>query len=103
MSVDLSWDEVAKYVVASSESVQAMAEVIRRHPERFLFGTDVVAPASQKAMTDVYDLYRPLWAELGPELSARVLRKNYERIFDTARRRVRDWEKLDAASRAGTR
>src|SRR5262249_48187461 len=42
---DISWDEVAKYAIASQESVMRAAEVLNRFPDRFLFGTDTVAPA----------------------------------------------------------
>ena len=42
---DISWDEVAKYIVATDESTRAAAAVINRYPDRFLFGTDAVAPA----------------------------------------------------------
>ena len=40
---DLSWDETAKYVTDPAH-VDAVAAVINRHPDRFLFGTDEVAP-----------------------------------------------------------
>ena len=42
---DISWDEAAKYIVADARSrSQAIADLINRHPDRFLFGTDEVAP-----------------------------------------------------------
>ena len=37
---DISWEEVAKYIVASPETVKVTADMINRHPKRFLFGTD---------------------------------------------------------------
>jgi hypothetical protein len=93
VNIDLSWDEVAKYIVASPESVQATAEVISRHPDRFLFGSDVVAPTSVDAMAAVYELYAPLWRALTHDVSVKVRKSNYERIFDAARIRIRAWEK----------
>jgi hypothetical protein len=90
---DISWDEVAKYIVASPESIAATAELIERHPDRFLFGTDEVAPANQKAYLKVYDMYAPLLARLKPETRRLLLRGNYERLFDAARTKVRAWEK----------
>ena len=30
--IDLSWDEVAKYIVASPEAIKATADLITRHP-----------------------------------------------------------------------
>src|ERR1700758_3882304 len=37
--IDISWDEAAKYLVASPEAVRATAQLIQRHPDRFLFGS----------------------------------------------------------------
>src|SRR6267142_365827 len=36
---DISWDEVAKYVTASPESLKLSADLFNRFPDRFLFGT----------------------------------------------------------------
>jgi len=93
VNIDISWDEVAKYVTATPESVRATAALIEKHSDRFLFGSDVVAPTSVKAMTEVFDKYAPLWAALKPETSRKVRMGNYERIFDEGRRKVRAWEK----------
>jgi predicted TIM-barrel fold metal-dependent hydrolase len=95
VNIDLSWDEVAKYIVATPESVQAAADLIMRHPDRFLFGSDVVAPNSVDAILAVHDVYAPLWRALTPEVSQKVRKGNYERIFDAARVKVRAWEKLN--------
>jgi predicted TIM-barrel fold metal-dependent hydrolase len=94
LHVDLSWDEAAKYVVETKETVAATASLINRYPDRFLFGTDEVAPRSQDAYLKVYGLYAPLLAALTPDASAKFRKGNYERIFDAARRRVREWERL---------
>jgi len=91
--VDISWDEMAKYVVATPESVQAMADIINKFPDRWLFGTDEVAPTEQGKYLKVYDIYQPLFAKLTPEAKQKLLKGNYERLFDEARRRVRAWEK----------
>jgi len=91
--MDLSWDEVAKYATATPEATRRLADVLNRYPDRFLFGSDVVAPTSVDAMLAVYDDYAPVWALLTPEAKDKVLRQNYERLFDLARGRVRAWEK----------
>ncbi len=93
VNVDLSWDETAKYIVAGPESIALVAGLINRYPDRFLFGTDEVAPATQTAYLKVYTQYAPLLAKLTPEASENLRRKNYERLFDEARRRVRAWER----------
>jgi hypothetical protein len=89
---DISWDEVAKYIVATPESTRIVADLLNLYPDRFLFGTDEVAPADQSAYTKVYLQYGPLWKLLAPETSRKVRLSNYERIFDEARLRVRAWE-----------
>jgi predicted TIM-barrel fold metal-dependent hydrolase len=91
--MDISWDETAKYLIASPESIQAVADLINRHPDRFLFGTDEVAPQEQARYLKVYHMYAPLFAKLTPEASEKVRKGNYERLFDEARRKVRAWEK----------
>ena len=95
---DISWDEVAKYIVASPESLRIMMDLINRYPDRFLFGTDEVAPASQEKYLRVYRQYDPLWKALSPESSAKVRKENYEKLFDEARRKVRTWEKANGAN-----
>jgi Amidohydrolase len=92
--IDLSWTEAAKYIVASPASLAAMAALINRYPDRFLFGTDEVAPADQQHYLAVYDTYAPLLSQLTPAASEQFRKKNYERLFDEARRRVRAWERV---------
>jgi predicted TIM-barrel fold metal-dependent hydrolase len=89
---DISWDEVAKYIVATPESTRITADMINRYPDRFLFGTDEVAPPNKSEYTKIYYEYGPLWKLLDPETSKKVRLTNYERIFDQARRNVRAWE-----------
>jgi predicted TIM-barrel fold metal-dependent hydrolase len=90
---DLSWDELAKYIVESPETIRNSADIINAHPDRILFGTDEVAPRDSAAHLRVYERYAPLWAALTPETRTKVLKGNYERVFDAARRNVRAWEK----------
>ncbi len=93
---DISWDEVAKYIVSSPETVRITADLINRYPDRFLFGTDEVAPATQEKYLKIYYLYDPLWKALTPEASSMVRKGNYQRLFDNARQRVRSWESANA-------
>lgn len=99
VNFDISWDEVAKYIVSSPESVWITADLINRYPDRFLFGTDEVAPANQEKYLRVYYQYDPLWKALSPEVSVKVRKENYERIFDEGRRKVRAWEAANAKRR----
>lgn len=96
VNFDISWNEVAKYVVAAPASTQAVADVINRYPDRFLFGTDEVAPSDQEKYLRVYEQYGPLWKLLTKEASEKVRKGNYERLFDEARKKVRSWESAHA-------
>lgn len=90
---DISWDEVAKYVVDNEKGLEQAVRMIEKYPDRFLFGTDEVAPKDQESYLKVYKMYKPLWDKLKPETAEKVKKKNYERIFDRARLNVRRWEK----------
>lgn len=92
VNFDISWNEVAKYVVSSPESTKSVAGVINRYPDRFLFGTDEVAPANEEMYLRVYRQYEPLWQALNKETSEKVRKGNYARIFDAAKVKVRAWE-----------
>ena len=92
---DISWDEVAKYIISSQQALQNTINIINRFPNRFLFGTDVVAPTTTKMYFGVYEMYAPLWKGLKPEASEKVRKGNYERLFDAARKKVRAWEKAN--------
>jgi hypothetical protein len=96
VNFDISWDEVAKYAVASEESIARVARMLNAHPDRFLFGTDTVAPAAPEPYFAVFDMWAPVWRRLTPEASHKVRKGNYQRIFDEGRRRVRAWEKAHA-------
>ncbi len=90
--LDISWDEVAEYVVRDADTAAAWAVLIEKHPTRFLFGTDSVAPSNWDAYARTHEVYRPLWERLDAHTRAQVERRNYERIFDAAVPLVRAWE-----------
>ena len=66
--------------------------MLNNHPDRFLFGTDTVAPAGPAPYFAVFDMWAPVWRQLTPDASLKVRKGNYQRIFDEGRRRVRAWE-----------
>jgi predicted TIM-barrel fold metal-dependent hydrolase len=90
---DISWDEVAKYVLATPEGLAKTIKLLDKYPDRFLFGSDEVAPDTQEKYLKVYHMYEPLWKGLKKETAEKVKTKNHERLFDQARKRVRAWEK----------
>jgi hypothetical protein len=93
VSFDISWDEVAKYILSGPDVTRRVAELFNKYPARFLFGTDVVAPKDTTQYYAVFESYKPLWALLTPDASAKIRKGNYERLFDAARTKVRAWEK----------
>jgi len=95
---DISCDEVAKYLVSSQESLNIAANLINHHSDRFLFGTDSVAPKDQQEYLTTYRLYEPLWPLLTKEGGFKIRKGNYVRIFDEAKRKVRAWESATFSS-----
>jgi len=95
VNFDISWDEVAKYAVSSKEVSARVAAMLNRYPDRFLFGTDTVAPAGPEPYYAVFDMWAPVFQALTPEASLKVRKGNYQRLFDEGRRRVRAWEKAN--------
>lgn len=95
VNFDISWDEVAKYAVASPASITRVATILNKYSDRFLFGTDTVAPAGPGSYFAVFDLWAPVWRQLTPDASLKIRKGNYERLFDEGRRRVRAWEKAN--------
>jgi hypothetical protein len=96
VSFDLSWSETAKYLNSTPDTPQAVATIIQKHPDRFLFGTDEVGPKTQDDYLRVLRMYEPLWKLLPPDVLDAVRKNNYARIFDAARQKVRTWEALHA-------
>jgi hypothetical protein len=97
LHIDLSWSETAKYLVGSERTIERTAALIHKYPDRFLFGTDEVAPPTQKDYLAVYRMYAPLFEKLSPEASEKLRLGNFQRIFDAAKVRVRAWEAADRA------
>jgi hypothetical protein len=92
---DISWNETAKYLVSSDLTIERSAALLNKYPDRFLFGTDEVAPPDQQAYLKVYRMYAPLFAKLNPEASEKLRLGNFNRLFDNAKKKVRAWEATD--------
>ncbi len=89
---DISWDEVAKYIVSSDEAVKKVAELMNKHPDRFLFGTDEVGPTDQEKYMKVYNMYEPLLKALNNDTKEKLLKGNFAKLFDAAKLKIRAWE-----------
>ena len=98
VSIDISWGSViAAGVLDSPEHVKMTADLIRKYPDRFLYGSDQLANADFQVLRKGYDAWAPLWKELGPELTARVCKSNYARVFDQSKKNIRAWEATNGA------
>jgi predicted TIM-barrel fold metal-dependent hydrolase len=96
VNFDISWDELAKYAIANPDVIARTAALFDKYPDRFLFGTDNVAPPNIEANVRVFHLWDPVFAKIRPDTKQAILFGNYERIFDGARARVREWERAHA-------
>jgi predicted TIM-barrel fold metal-dependent hydrolase len=94
---DISWDEVAKYILTNEQSISNSASLFNKYPDRFLFGTDVVAPSDEAMYLAVYEQYQPLWNILTPQTKEQITKGNYIRLFDQAKSKVRAWERENVA------
>jgi predicted TIM-barrel fold metal-dependent hydrolase len=94
---DISWDEVAKYVVATPEATKLTVALLEKYPDRFLMGTDNVALTEPEEVFAVFNQYQPLWDALSPEASEALRKKNFARLFDAAAKKVRSWERANPA------
>ena len=83
---------MAKYIVHDSSSIAVSVALLNKYPDRFLFGTDNVAPVDQAKHLGVYHMYDPVWKQLTPDASYKIRLGNYERLFDAAKLKVRAWE-----------
>jgi hypothetical protein len=99
VSIDISWGSViAGTILDTPEHLKATADLIRKYPDRFLYGSDQLATTDFEALRKGYDVWAPLWQELGPELTSRVCKENYVRVFDQSKKNIRAWESKNGVS-----
>jgi len=97
VSIDLSWGPViAPYFIDTPEHLKMTADLIRKYPSRFLYGSDQGATSDWANVEMSYEVWAPLWKELGPDLTPQVAKENYIRIFDQSRKNMRTWEQAHA-------
>mgnify|MGYP003694670821 CR=1 FL=1 len=85
-----------RHLVAARRS-RAWPAMLNSYPDRFLFGDRHGRAGERGAHTSrVFDMWDPVWRLLTPEASLKVRKGNYERLFNEGRRRVREWERLNA-------
>jgi Amidohydrolase len=98
VSIDISWGSViAGGILDSPEHVKMTADLMRKYPDRFLFGSDQAATPDWPLLKKSYDVWEPLWRELGPELTRKICKENYARVFDESKKNIRAWEAKNGA------
>ena len=85
MNFDISWDEVAKYAVASPERSRAWRRCSTSIRIAFCSAPTRSHRPAQAPYFAVFDMWAPVWKQLTPEASRKVRKGNYERLFDAAR------------------
>ncbi len=94
VSIDLSWGPViAPYFIDTSEHLKMTTDLIRKYPGRFLYGSDQGATSDWANVEKSYEVWAPLWKELGPDLTRQVAKDNYILLFDQSRKNMRAWER----------
>jgi hypothetical protein len=92
--IDLSWGPiVAPYVIDTPDHLMMTADLIRKYPDRFIYGSDQGATADWDLVRKSYEVWNPLWKEIGHALTRQVAKDNYIRIFNESRRNMQAWEK----------
>ncbi|MEC5217507.1 hypothetical protein RCH09_002465 [Actimicrobium sp. GrIS 1.19] len=79
LMIDLSWSRVA-----SKLDPARLAELVKKHPTRFLMGSDALAPEEPRVMVQTYEIYaRPggLFQRLSADELNQVLLQNYQRVI----------------------
>ena len=96
--IDLSWSVVAERLTQSPQTQAEWVSLITDHSERFLFGSDALAPKDRDAWNKTYASYNGLLMSLTDAVRLKLLQGNYQRLFVDARERVRAYEKFFLAS-----
>jgi Amidohydrolase len=97
VSIDISWGPViAPYFIDTPEHLKMTADLVRKYPDRFLYGSDQGATSDWNNVQKSYAVWAPLWKELGPQLTQQVAKENYIRLFDQSRKNIRAWEQAHA-------
>lgn len=92
LHVDISWTVVADKVVGDTVGLNEWKSLIQDFPDRFLFGSDTLAPASAGVWNATYEKYEALRDVLDETVVQKVFVDNYRRVFVDARKNVRRYE-----------
>ena len=95
VSTDISWNEVARHLQATKAITDEFVDLVRRHPDRFVYGTDAVKPESLaqyfRQAHDFDPVFTRIRDEVGEEALANLRHATLERLLRDARRDVQQW------------
>lgn len=86
---------IAPYIIDTPEHLKMTADLIRKYPDRFIYGSDQGATADWSVVKKSFVVWDRLWEELGPALTRQVTTDNYIRMFDESRKHMRAWERAN--------
>lgn len=90
--VDLSWGPViTPHILDTPEHLAKTAAILRKYPDRFIYGSDQGATADWALVRRNYDIWQPVWDALGPDLTRRITVDNYARVWDRSRENIGAW------------
>ena len=88
---DLSWNVVAKHIIASPEKSKWI-DLVNDWPDRFMIGSDSVVSKDRKSYIKNLMIWQGIFDHLDDDVSEKFRLRNYERLFDTSKRNIRKWE-----------
>ncbi|HVV14375.1 MFS transporter [Amycolatopsis sp.] len=91
INVDISWNEIARHILATEAIKKEFLTVARKYPDRFMFGSDAVKPAGLAHYLRHYNDLEPLFRELGDEIVAKVTYRNAAKLMQRARQDTAQW------------
>lgn len=94
LHVDISWTVVADRLVTDPDTFNAWKTLLDEFPDRFLFGSDTLAPRNKDVWNATFEKYEKLRSALSPDTVKLVFTENYKRVFVAAREKVRAYESM---------
>ena len=96
--VDISRNIVARQFLKGKALKRKWKNFLETYSQRILFGSDITSPTHDKYNKAIF-LYKKIWRSLSPPALKNITYKNYKRLFDQARLKVRSWEEKELAEK----
>lgn len=91
--VDISWGPVvAHWVMDTPEHRKKTIELVKKYPERFVYGSDQGQTTNWEGVYKNYTAWNDLWEALTPEQLKMVTQDNYVKLITKSEKNIRAWE-----------